>query len=121
MITKNEIDVLVLNGIEFCCKTFRNNVALEPNKKVGKVIMYDQAIRLFSLCVIGTPDAISPISFCPYCGKALPKELSEERMKTIEDELGNSFCWQDNEEFSEFEMRLPEEFKTDEWWRKRGL
>ncbi len=121
MSTKSVIDEEFFRTTKFCCKTLRNNVTLESNKTVGKVVMYDQAIRLFSIYVIDTPGAISPISFCPYCGNSLPKELSEERMKIIRKELGESFCWKNDEEYSEFEFRLPEEFKTDEWWKKRGL
>ena len=58
-------------------------------------------------------------SFCPFCGRDI-KGKSEIFRKTIKDELGidtedEDFLW------SSLDERLPEEFKTDEWWKKRGL
>jgi hypothetical protein len=53
------------------------------------------------------------ISFCPFCGEKLPKELSKECVSILDDLLGEWESWND--------PRIPEEFKTDEWWKKRGL
>ena len=52
------------------------------------------------------------IKFCPWCGSKLPENLTEARAKIIFDEM-NLDSYED--------PRLPEEFKTDEWWKKRGL
>jgi hypothetical protein len=56
------------------------------------------------------------ISYCPRCGKAFPQELSEQWYDTLEQELGITG-------FIDAQKRknLPQEFQTDEWWKKRGL
>jgi len=56
------------------------------------------------------------ISHCPRCGTKLPHSLAEEWSEIIEREYGITDDW-DEEQLS----RLPQEFKTDEWWKKRGL
>ncbi|GAB4168953.1 MAG: hypothetical protein Tsb006_7290 [Rickettsiaceae bacterium] len=58
--------------------------------------------------------------YCPWCGKKLPNELSEEMEEILEKEYGitakdwDSPSWNDDTD-------LPHEFKTEEWWKKRGL
>lgn len=55
-----------------------------------------------------------PVSFCPACGTKFPPDLSEERMKILKNEYGIKDTY--------FQKKLiPKEFKTDEWWKKRGL
>ena len=60
--------------------------------------------------------AVQCIFYCPWCGSRLPKDLREEYFDIIYDELHLE---------PEFKVTdtpgLPEEFKTDEWWKKRGL
>ncbi len=52
------------------------------------------------------------IHYCPWCSTKLPKDLNDELCKIIFDEL----------KLDDFDdPRMPEEFKTDEWWKKRGL
>jgi hypothetical protein len=55
------------------------------------------------------------ISFCPRCGKKLPKELSNEWFDIIRNDYGLDPWMQDEYE------KIPAEFLTDEWWKKRGL
>jgi hypothetical protein len=56
------------------------------------------------------------ITHCPRCGTKLPRDLADEwseivrRDYHVTDEL-------DDEQFKQ----LPQEFKTDEWWKNRGL
>ena len=54
--------------------------------------------------------------YCPYCGAKLPKHFfaSDEYENALEEAVGKEFCDITEEE-------IPEEFKTDEWWKKRGL
>ena len=104
---------------KFCCGRMAANVTLEVNLNRGQVITYDPTIRGYSVCVIKQKNAISPISYCPYCGKKLPSELEDTWVEVIRTEFGRDyFCESDGEWF---ENNLPEEFKTDEWWKKRGL
>ena len=57
--------------------------------------------------------------FCPFCGKNI-KDKFVKFKKVLKDELNintNSagFDW------DTLDSQLSEEFKTDEWWKKRGL
>jgi len=58
--------------------------------------------------------------YCPWCGKKLPEKLSHKMEEILEQEYGitakdwDAPGWDDN-------IHLPEEFRTDEWWKKRGL
>jgi hypothetical protein len=62
--------------------------------------------------------AIQLISFCPWCGKHLPKDLGDEWFNILEKD------YHIEDPFSSFRQKdgkIPEEFMTDEWWKKRGL
>jgi hypothetical protein len=52
---------------------------------------------------------------CIFCGKKLPNELSDEWIAVLRKEYGLSDPWEKNAQL------IPQEFLTDEWWRKRGL
>ena len=56
------------------------------------------------------------IKYCPFCGAKMPDHFyaSEQYENALEEALGKEFCDIKEEE-------IPEEFKTDEWWKKRGL
>ena len=60
---------------------------------------------------------IQLINYCPWCGNALPKSLRKKwfdilkRENNIETDIGE---WRKRKD-------IPGEFKTDEWWKKRGL
>jgi len=57
--------------------------------------------------------------FCPFCSKNI-KDKCDKFEKVLKDELNidtssKEFDW------DTLDSQLPEEFKTDEWWKKRGL
>jgi hypothetical protein len=52
--------------------------------------------------------------YCPWCGTSLPKDLSESLALVLQKEYGIEDVIFDRE-------KIPPEFKTDEWWKKRGL
>ena len=55
------------------------------------------------------------MKYCPFCGAKMPKQLyMSEYENALEEVLGKDFCDIKEEE-------IPDEFKTDEWWKKRGL
>ena len=56
------------------------------------------------------------ISFCPGCGKELPKSLQNEWYATLYKEYGI-----EGEHASIWNPMVPEEFKSDAWWKNRGL
>ena len=55
------------------------------------------------------------IVYCPWCGKRLPEDLTEKWFEVLKKEYGILHP------FNKDKKRVPEEFKTDEWWKKRGL
>lgn len=80
-----------------------------------RIIRYQKRDRVFGIVI--NNNAIQKISYCPWCGKKLPKDLSDEFWDIIENELRIETSITDLED----NPLIPEEFKTDEWWKKRGL
>lgn len=56
------------------------------------------------------------IFYCPWCGTKLPHDLRDYYFEVLENEYGI-----DNDIDAQEAGTLPEEFKTDQWWKKRGL
>ena len=57
--------------------------------------------------------------YCPFCGKSIRNKF-DEYQKVLKNELdinsyGDEFDW------DQLDEKIPEEFKTDEWWKKRGM
>ena len=73
------------------------------------------------------------LKYCPYCGKKLPPTLNDEYFMCIDMDYGPEYLpgyanrfWspRDNMLFKAGfpePKPLPDEFKSDEWWKKRGL
>lgn len=53
------------------------------------------------------------IDYCPWCGNKLRYSLRNELGEILFDELHLDSFFDD--------PKMPEEFKTDEWWKKRNL
>ena len=79
-------------------------------------IKYSPIFRSYFLPFTTMKGVVHPITHCPWCGKELPKELYEEHFDTLKKEYniepGLDIVHDPN---------IPEEFKSDEWWKKRGL
>ena len=100
----------VLRKNDFCCSQMI--FFLEENKVA---IYYDKRKRNFAIELKGS-SGIQRIFFCPWCGKRLPESLSDEFWDIIDKlEIDTS------EVPLEDHPDMPEEFKSDEWWKKRGL
>jgi len=97
---------------KFCCDYLVSRLA-------GKdaCIGYDSLLREFYLERIDTKSVITLIWFCPWCGNKLPKGLRKEWFDTLEKEC------KIETDIMEWKNRtdIPQEFKSDEWWKKRGL
>lgn len=78
-------------------------------------IKYDPVFREYYIEIQSSFNVIT-MAYCPWCGKSLPKILRREFFDTL-DELGIET---DIGEYTKDE-RIPAEFRTDEWWIKRGL
>jgi hypothetical protein len=94
---------------KFCCGT------VEHVLENGRVMEYDETIRSFSIDSMDDYRHRYGLFYCPWCGTKFPKELSNEWMDTVRDELGLEDPADDDRD------KVTEEFRTDEWWKKRGL
>ena len=98
-----------------CCSDMDMNIEQESTK----LIKYEKHIRKYLLTYYHSKHRkYNQIHYCSYCGTKLPKSLEEEWKDILEKEFGSP---QDIEVGSSQWQQLPEEFKTDEWWKKRGL
>ncbi len=96
---------------EFCCEDMESCI----NSK-NRVITYNSSIRCY---LVSCRDYTTlEMKYCLFCGAKLPKELSDELHDILVEDLGI-----ESPDYQNFEndKRVPEEFKTDEWWKKRGL
>ena len=78
-------------------------------------IEYNARVRSYGLPLRQAP-AIQGIIYCPWCGIKLPSRLRDEYYRIIIEELHLD----PSPDVLET-PGLPKEFKTDEWWKKRGL
>ena len=102
--------------IKFCCEDMKIH-ALEKDDS-WKMISFDLSKRFFGIFRKNTPWSIA-IKHCPFCGSKLPNNLIDEKWNTILKEFGKDYLYDDDGNPPKKE--LPKEFKTDEWWKKRGL
>jgi hypothetical protein len=81
-------------------------------------IKYDPILREYFIPLIYKRElsAIQGIVYCPWCAALLPKSLRDTYFDILEAEYGI-----DDPYDLQQEKRIPEEFKTDAWWKKRGL
>ena len=106
----------------FCCKKMEQQ-ALELKQDEAlknHTVTYDQSWRTYTISFIyydsdAAKDMACQIYYCPWCGSKLPKELSDEWFDTLEKEYGIT------DPSRAERSKVPSEFKTDEWWIKRGL
>jgi hypothetical protein len=92
----------------FCCKELdqhANDLRIPLN--------YSSRFREYYLNFCSNSKIVQLITFCPWCGSELPKSLRNEYFDILESECDLENCL-DVE-------AVPEEFKTDEWWRARKL
>lgn len=78
-----------------------------------KIVSYRESIRLFSLdLLVGMQ---KEIWFCPWCGTKMPDNLDTAWQRTLREEYALQDPIFDDKD------KVPQEFRTDEWWKKRGL
>ena len=94
----------------FCC--FTTHTTIEDN---SGPLRYEPDTRNYLLDIIGD-HAKALALYCPWCGKKLPEPLDEEWTRILTEEYG--IKWPDLEQNKH---KIPAEFLTDEWWKKRGL
>lgn len=105
----------------WCCSKLSTEVLeiKSKNRKVNHSIIYDEAWRDFAIkciyCDVGNGLMLVDIIYCPWCGTQLPNRLSDEWYDVLSSEYGIEDPTDKDRD------KVPPEFKTDEWWKKRGL
>ncbi|MCC7415360.1 MAG: hypothetical protein IT346_04725 [Epsilonproteobacteria bacterium] len=74
-------------------------------------INYSPRFRAYSI-KLASSSGLQMIYYCPWCGMKLPSDLYDEFFAILESEYNIDDT--DN-------PRIPQEFKSDEWWKKRRL
>jgi len=119
------LDQLKVEKDIHCCKLM--NFLIEE-KKVA--IFYNPIFREFSIGLGLYPGHKQAIYACPWCGFEFPKSLIDKYFEILQKEYNichiyrlNKYvdCSKDEEYGEEKVVALPEEFKSDEWWKKRSL
>lgn len=92
----------------YCCKDMENLIA---NKRTS--VIYEPIDRRFIL----EGDLGIEMNYCPWCGNKLPKNLREEWFETLSREYGIKTDIGKARD----RVDIPEEFWSDQWWKKRKL
>lgn len=97
--------------LKHCCEM------MQLNLDDGRVqIFYSPEERRYYINVMNGKRiaATQGLFFCPWCGTKLPDDLSTEYHEILAKEYAiDSHHVQTK--------KIPLEFQTDEWWKKRGL
>ena len=106
----------MLDYNDFCCEPLKRSI------ERGEMI-YDEVYASVQFYINSQPwykeNAIyrKHANYCPYCGTKLHMNLNgpdDIYRNELEKAVGKEYC-----DITEDE--IPEEFKSDEWWKKRGL
>jgi len=79
-----------------------------------KLLNYDAKYREYGLKIPGHTGCLI-MDYCPFCGVKLPSSLRKQWGYT----LRNDYLLEDPIEKDK--SKIPQEFLTDQWWKKRRL
>ena len=94
-----------LDNYPHCCEQMAFHIQHKE-----RIVRFLITLREYSFKVTDTVG--QQLNFCPWCGVQLPKSLRDTWCNILIDEYHVDSPWDD---------QIPSEFKTDEWWKKRGL
>ena len=95
---------------EHCCGQMARYIC-DPRINVH----YCSKYREYAIYLQDSP-AKQCLFYCPWCGKKLPEDLRGEYFRVLDEEYKI-----DDPRDVEQSRLIPEEFKSDKWWKKRGL
>ena len=102
--------------MKYCCDDLKyhlnNKCDVHDNEFdcCDHLLYYSPVYDEYGIIIHDGGSSYMQINFCPFCGHMFPTSKREAYFDILENGLKiNS------------EDEIPEEFKTDEWWRKRGL
>jgi hypothetical protein len=75
----------------------------------GMAVHYDGRFREFGIPVVDGGNSVINIKFCPITGRELPGSLRDRWFDIAED---RGWLEDENDQSS-----IPEDYKTDRWWR----
>jgi len=91
-----------------CCLTMNAGLSKE-----GAILYYDPQYREYGVD-LGKKGGML-IDYCMFCGKKLPISVRDEWFEILEKEYGLE------RPATGDRKKVPKEFLTDEWWKKREL
>ncbi|HLC07436.1 MAG TPA: hypothetical protein VJJ26_04585 [Candidatus Babeliales bacterium] len=92
-----------------CCLTMDRGLVSD----VG-VLLYSAKYREYGVKIPKSTGYII-MDYCMFCGKKLPISLCREWFDILENEYGLESPMEEDKK------KVPKEFLTDEWWKKRDL
>ena len=92
----------------YCCLTMDAQLS-----KDGAILYYDKQYREYGVDLLERGGVL--MDFCMFCGKELPMSLRKQWYAILEEEYGLESPDEEDKK------KVPQEFWTDEWWKKRGL
>ncbi len=99
---------------EYCCETM--NEELESQKVA---IGYNEKFRTYYIHLQGSKNGSCRIDYCPWCSSKLPTPLDEKYDEFLSKAIKIPV---DEITLQTYQSKkIPPEFKTDEWWKKRRL
>jgi len=101
-----------MNKKQLHCCSEMDNILNEKKAYIG----YSPKVREYFINLRNDQVAIYRISYCPWCGEKSPESLRNLWFNILRTKHNLS-----NPLRKEQENLVPDEFKSDEWWKKRGL
>ena len=103
---------------KFCCK-YLTAILNNPDAPIEYIAKTREFILTIPKSYLRKGEGCDSfdIQFCPRCGTKLATDLTAEWERILEEEYGIH----DPYISSEDKKRIPQDFLTDEWWKKRGL
>jgi len=116
---------IFVKNTEHCCELMQHYL---DEKKVA--IYFNPIFREYFIKLRSFLNGKHTIYNCPWCGCEFPDSLVKKYYEVLEGEynilyepLTNKYyeVLDDSKEYEEIGRDLPEEFKSDEWWKKRSF
>jgi len=97
-----------------CCLDMDYNIDKANDENISPCCYNPKFREYYLQAIVGFGG--EKIDFCPYCGMQLPLGLSDMWFNILNQEyhIQSPTSIKENE-------KIPKDFLTDEWWKKRGL
>jgi hypothetical protein len=92
-----------------CCLTMDAGLSM-----AGAILYYDKQYREYGIKGTKLTRGML-IDYCMFCGKKLPTSVRKKWYSILEEEYGLESPDEEDRK------KVPKEFWTDEWWKKREL